>query len=502
VAQLRQLVMQETSFGLRWPSSAANNQELRWLERKLRLIKGMRIRSEGYRMRSWQPAPLAKDGVSRDIARAGGLTVFAGGSKRSVPTAGVVPFAKPTSSKGGPAGPLVYLPGDQEITPENAAGKVVIRDFPEASIPYVAFQLLGLWAGPDSTSRAGDYTRPWLSNRFHSDMMAGSAAGAAGIVFAADIPGEQLRGYFDPHSGTQYRVPAVWAGSGRAGQLKQLAAEGASARVTVKAKVGKGKTRNLIATLPGQSPQRMILNTNHDGYGWVQDNGVAGLIAVGRYYASLPMRCRTRTLVLAFGASHQSLATEGTDRYSERIDHEYDAGTVSFAFPIEHLGTREILPVPHPSGVGRLLRFTGRIEPWLWAVGPSTTMRDAVIASAQRRAIPEAAVLRGAAAPTATVPTICSFGGLGNLFHRRLVPTTAIISGPWSLWAPSFGRSALDFGVMRKQLLAVGDTILTLDGLPQADIAGDYTMLRAQRAAGAATCSKESWPLQAPGPGG
>jgi hypothetical protein len=39
----------------------------------------------------------------------------------------------------------------------------------------------------------------------------------------------------------------------------------------------------------------------------------------------------------------------------------------------------------------------------------------------------------------------------------------AVISGPWSLWAPSFGERAIDFARMRRQLLAVGDTLLMLD---------------------------------------
>ncbi len=55
--------------------------------------------------------------------------------------------------------------------------------------------------------------------------------------------------------------------------------------------------------------------------------------------------------------------------------------------------------------------------------------------------------------------------------------------------------------LLRGQLLAAGDTLLALDGLPQADIAGDYTNLREQRAQGAATCPNETYPQTAPGPG-
>lgn len=66
----------------------------------------------------------------------------------------------------------------------------------------------------------------------------------------------------------------------------------------------------------------------------------------------------------------------------------------------------------------------------------------------------------------------------------------AMISGPWSLWAPSFGERAIDFERMRRQLLAAGDAVLALDDLPREVIAGNYLGYRAARAAGAPTCSQ------------
>ena len=96
------------------------------------------------------------------------------------------------------------------------------------------------------------------------------------------------------------------------------------------------------------------------------------------------------------------------------------------------------------------------------------------------------AVLKGLGLPTpGQVPPVCSMGGLGNFFHPKLIPTLAMISGPWSLYAPSFRESAIDYGRMRSQLLAMGDSVLALDGLPREQIAGDYLGMREQRAQGA-----------------
>ena len=77
-----------------------------------------------------------------------------------------------------------------------------------------------------------------------------------------------------------------------------------------------------------------------------------------------------------------------------------------------------------------------------------------------------------------------------------------MISGPWSLYDPVFGRKAIDFGQMRSQVLAAGDAILALDGLPRAQIAGDYPALQAELDQGTKTaCPTETFPLFAPGPG-
>ena len=112
------------------------------------------------------------------------------------------------------------------------------------------------------------------------------------------------------------------------------------------------------------------------------------------------------------------------------------------------------------------------------------------------------AVLKGLGLPTpGQVPPVCSMGGLGGPFHRKLIPTLAMISGPWSLYAPSFRESAIDYGRMRSQLLAVGDSVLALDGLPRrADrrrLPGDARAA----GAGAPTCPAERYPQFAPGPG-
>ncbi|MFN8161725.1 MAG: hypothetical protein U0R52_11865 [Solirubrobacterales bacterium] len=495
-ARLHEMTARFNSFGPRNLASKAHNRAIGWLEHEARAI-GLRVHSEYFRPYTWLPRTHFRRGPGLDIGAAGGLSVTRPDrSKVEVPTAGAVHWSKPTPAKGGARGRLVYLPPEQAITPENAAGKVVIRDFQLGSLPFGAVgPLLGLYLTPDLAGYT-DYTRPYLSPNAHTDLMDASLAGAAGVIYAFDLPGRQVRGYYDPHVGTLYRVPAVFVGSAEAKRLKALAAAGSSARVTVRARVARRQTRNLIARLPGQSPEKIVLVANTDGNSWVQEDGVIGMLAFARYYAGLPLRCRPRTLELLFSSAHDGYRNDGTDPDHYPLDKKKTA----FAFAIEHLGTREILP----AGVGaaRHLAFTGVADPALFAAGDSGALREAAVAATKRRNLPRTAVLKGLGVPNPTqAPPICSMGGLGNAFHPRLVPTLAMISGPWSLYDPVFGARAIDFAQMRSQVLAAGDAILALDGLPRAQIAGEYPALQAALDAGTKTaCPREVFPQFAPGP--
>jgi hypothetical protein len=502
-AELRELVTQENGFGHRFLGSAAHDRTIEWIRDEIRSLDGFETRFGPYKIWSWLPRTKAKDRPGLDLARAGGLSVTApDGQETNLADAGAVRFSQPTGKKGS-AGELVYLPREVEITPQNSAGKVIVRDFPANSIPLAGLQVIGEYVTPDLANATGDYERPFLHSQ-HEELLAASRAGAAGVIFTFDLPRKQVAGYGDPHQGTLYKTPAVYAAGDTAAQLEALATRGASAaRVVVRAKVERQKTRNLIATLPGKGDERMAFFTNTDGQSWVQENGVSGLIAFARYYAELPLRCRPKTLEIAFTSAHDAVVVDGAGRYAARLDADYDEGGVAFAFAVEHLGTREIVPQPEPDGSGQRLVFTGQGEPFLFAAGDSTVLRQTAVAATQRRNLDRTAVLRGLGVPVpAQLPPICSMGGLGGFTHTHLVPTLAMISGPWSLYAPSFARSAIDFGRMRTQLLAVGDTALALDGLAREQIAGDYLTFRELRAQGGRTCPPpEDLPQFAPGPG-
>ena len=439
---LRELNATVAGFGLRATGSPAHQRLISWLERRTTRLPGMSVRSERFPIQRWQPGPgfLASGGV--------------------VPVAAAIPYSAP----GLRSGALVRLPAGMPITAANARGKVVLRDFPAVDRGYFAEPLL------------------------HRDMVDAGLAGAAGVVVAFPFPHEQVRGYWDPHLGTHYHVPGVFVGSEAAARLR----DGTRTSIGVLAGRAPAVTRSLIATLPGLSSERIVLDTNTDGVGWVQENGTVALLALAEHFAGLPLRCRPRTLEFVFATGHLHRPAEGSEFRARALDAEYDSGSVAFAFVLEHLGTREYLP---SAGA---LRPTGAAELSGWFAG-SPVLAQTAAAALAGRSVDRTFVLPGTDLPVPDrAPPQCSFGGIGTHFHSHLIPTMAMISGPWTLWAPSFGAAAVDHERMRRQVLAAGDAVLALGPVPREEIAGPYLNLRRARAGGAPTCSHELPPEWAP----
>jgi hypothetical protein len=190
-ADLRRLNATIAGFGLRTTGSFEHQLMIDWLERNVRRMPGIKTRFQTFDIRRWQP-------LTHDLSTSGLLTV----AGQEIRVAGVIPYTKPT---GGIDGELVHLPSGP-IT-ARARGKVVLRDFPAVDRGYTAEAAL------------------------NQDLIDAGLAGAAGLIIALDFPRSQVQGYYDPHTGTHYRVPGVFVGVDEAHQLKQLA--GAQARLTV-----------------------------------------------------------------------------------------------------------------------------------------------------------------------------------------------------------------------------------------------------------------------------
>src|SRR5262245_18762074 len=114
-----------------------------------------------------------------------------------------------------------------------------------------------------------------------ADLRNAAAAGAKGILFVKDLPKEQIKGLYEPYEGAGWGVPGLFLGADEGKRLTDATAAGAnpSARIMLNARYDKVTTPTLIATLPGVSPQRVVVDSHTDGTYAAEDNGPVAMVA-------------------------------------------------------------------------------------------------------------------------------------------------------------------------------------------------------------------------------
>lgn len=488
-ATLRKLNAQEWSYGPRPTGSPAQRKMVDWLERELRTIPGLRLGEQRFRIEGWEPQSTT-------------LRVRAGGVTQELAVAAPIPYTTPTSAAGVSA-PLVHIPADQPITAADAAGRIVVRDAPAGSVPLSVFMPgvlgFGIYDPGHTIDPAAPFSGDFINyNARVRDLRNAAAAGAAAVLFLKDLPTAQLRGHFEPYEGRSWGVPGAFLGADEAQQLTDaLAADpGASATFTELAKRPPTTTRTLLATLPGRSAQKLVIESHTDGTNAVEDNGPAAILAMARYLAGLPRACRPRTIEFAFPTGHfyQRIASPdrrhgGSGVLARQLDAAYDHGGVAGVIVLEHLGAREYAPVARSGAPGRELRLSGRSELSQVAVTDSTPLRQLVERQVRGHDLDRTVLLIGADAPDPKrAPVHCSFGGEGTPYNERLLPTVALISAPATLYDPAFGLEGIDFARMRAQTIAFTDVALGMGRMSAKAIAGKVLDDRRRRRAGAPGC--------------
>jgi hypothetical protein len=439
------------------------------------------------------------DVIQRQLETAWSLQVTgqgAGAVATTVADAGPVPYSLPVPN--GVTAPLVYLPTGTTISSADVAGKIVVRDAATGSIPIPVFGAVAYYVhDPDLTfSPTGNYERDWIGAGTRiADLDQAEAGNAAGLLFVHGLPRDQVQGQYAPYPGVQWTVPALYLGVDEGTALKNRLATGEqlTATLTTAATVEPAPTRSVVARLPGRSPERIVIQSHTDGMNAVWDNGPVAILAMARYFAALPMRCRPRTFEFVFTTAHLHLSHSGAERYAAQLDHEYDSGTVALVVALEHLGAREFQAVPRGGGLpGRTLAPTGRSELFATFTIESPVLVSNLIGQVVGHDLRRTFVLRGADAPQLGFPPHRSYGGEGGPYRQHLVPTVAAITGPWTLFNPAFGMDELiDFNLMHEQALAFADLVLAVDDVPRQVIAGADTAYREGRSV--TTGSNADW---------
>lgn len=450
VDELRAWYQRMADVGPRPTASRAHRRWLRWLEKQLRRVPGVDVRVDRY--------PL----VPRQLERSARLEVLdADGTRRTVPTAGPIPYARLTDRRGVDAA-LAYVPAESSITAA-VAGKIVVRELRTTGIFYAALQQAAtFWYDPGQTLAPDAlYEREHLSRQTLVDIEAAVAAGAAGLVMVQDFPRHQVAGQYQPYRGRVWPIPGVFLGADEGRPLIEQAKRGASPRVrlTVRGTSRRAPTANLVATLPGEGPEKIVVASHTDGMNPLWDNGPLAMLALVRHFAAVPIACRPRTLELAFTTAHLYLSEHGAVRYAERLVPACD--TVAAVVVLEHLGANEFVAVPRADGPGRILTPSGFPELTFLFATPTAALLDAATSAVTRHDLRRVAV----------VPFTAGIAnGEGKAYETRGFPTLAAIAGPWTLRSPAFGMETVDVEAMRRMTLAFRDVVVELQGTARASI--------------------------------
>jgi hypothetical protein len=488
VAALRSMSAFVAKLGARPTGSAAQQRYVDWIEQQLQQIDGVTISEKRFTIDRWSPTSAS-------------LALRVGATWKDLPVAAPIHYAHATA-KGGVTAPLVAIPDDEPITDANAKGRIVVRPAPAGSVPQSVFTLpLVTWSTYDphhTIDPKGTFVGDFLDYKARvADLAAAATAGAAGIVFVKDLPRAQVAGHVEPYEGVVSPTPGVWLGADEGKVLTDaLAAGGAPvARLTLDATVSPATTRSVFATIPGKSDARLVVDSHTDGTNAVEDNGPVAMIAMARYFAALPERCRPRTIELSFSTAHfyqrlvgPTIRNGGAEWLARKLDAEYDKGTVAGVLVLEHLGSREYESRRRAQGPGSELVRTPRRTIQQIFVTPSKALVSTVESVVKRHDLERTVIMKGAGAPGDTAPRHCNFGGEGTPFDQRLLPTIGVISAPQSLYDPAFGMEGVDVAYLRDQVVAFTELVLDVGRLSDAAIAGSVPAERARRAAGAPEC--------------
>ena len=501
-AALKQADSFVASLGVRPTGSATHAAYVNWIRQQLQGIPGVQITDINYQINRWSTS-----GAS--------LTMHAGGRDVALPIADAIPYSQPTAA-GGVTAPLVVVPDSQQITAANSNGKIVVREADAGSVPNADFLLpVVSWETYDpnhTIDPSGNFYGDFINYIPRvNDLRDAAAAGAKGLLFVKNLPRSQIIDHYEPYEGEDFPVPGVFLGADEGKQITDAisGSQDPTATITDNARFDNVTTPSIEAVIPGETPQRIVIDSHTDGTNAVEDDGPVAMVAMARYFSALPLACRPRTIQFAFSTAHfyqrlgsPAIRDGGAEQLAEQLDRDYDKGTVSSVLVLEHLGAKDYEQVPRTDGgPGVVLQPNGLRSIQFIGVTPSPSLVAAVDSVVRTYDMQRTILLQGADAPGNTVPMHCSFGGEGTPYENHLLPTIGVIAAPQFLYDPAFELDAVDFDVMHSELLGYTELVNRLMVMSQSDVSGSVDAERMQRAMGAPGCPQAiSAPPYGPAP--
>ena len=495
---------QLVGFGTRYTGSSGHAAYVDWLAGQLSAVPGLRMRTDRLTFSRW-------------LAREFALTVSdpaSVGRSGPVPLTYYYPYSGQTPP-GGVTGRLVDLglyplaSGYAEAFWAPARGGIaLIRAVPpEFSLDLAQTATGGYVPGQSSAQAAIDYAayaaalaNPIFQGIFEPvPLLDAKNAGVRGVVVAwTGLPDDEVVNQYNPFT-TAYPAasglpspgdpgcPAVWVGDSTGAELAELAAGGqASATLVLTADVTAGAaTETVWGRLKGSgnTGENIILNTHTDGPNAAEENGGLGVLALARHLAALPSRNHDMYFALVTGhfqlpqfsrtilnLAHPEVGSGAVSVWM--LDHPDIYQAAALGVTVEHLGATMWTDDPE---TGQYVPAGG--SEW----GATYTMQRNVLSLINAEKDAYLAAVRDVNAsgwpdyPVATVRpgTIPAYFGEGSSLYAAGLGTVSLCPSPTYLLQAGDARQPqlldldkLDQRLMYGQILALAQTISTLDALP------------------------------------
>jgi hypothetical protein len=499
---------QLVGFGTRYTGSGGHAAYVDWLAGQLSAVPGFRMQTDRLTFSRW---------LARDFALTVSVPASAGRSG-PVPLTYYYPYSGQTPP-GGVTGPLVdlgvYPAGNPVVSGYTEAfwspargGIALVRAVPPefsldlgqtATGGYVPGQISAL-AAVDYAAYAAALTNPIFQGIFEPvPLLDAKNAGVRGVVVAwTGLPDEEVVNQYNPFT-TSYPAasglpapgdpgcPAVWVGDSTGTELAELAAGGqASATLVLTADITAGAATETVwgwLEGSGDTGENIIINTHTDGPNATEENGGLGLVALARHLAALPSRNRDMYFALVTGhfqlpqfsrtilnLAHPEVGQGAVSTWM--LDHPDIYQAAVLGVTVEHLGATMWTDDP----------VTGQYVPaggseW----GATYTMQRDVLSlvNAEQDAYLAAVAAVNASGwpdyPVATVRpgAIPAYFGEGSSLYAAGLGTVSLCPSPTYLLQAGDAQQPqlldldkLDQRLMYGQILALAQTIGTLDALP------------------------------------
>jgi hypothetical protein len=374
-----------------------------------------------------------------------------GGSAPRIAVSSYYPYSGETPASGVSAD-LVHAGVIPNVKYDVVGGKIA---FVECPIEPRAFPFT-LWGAHDASARLPE---PFVSAITQLSAMGSlekfREAGAIGVVLGWMNASEDNANYqYIPFGRPLQHIPGLWVGRESALALRQLAAKGARATLTLEADVVPNTpTDTLLATLPGTSDEVVIVNTHTDGPNSTEENGGIGVLALAKYFAQLPRTSRRRTMVFLMATGHFAAEVPSADGVVQK--HPDLIKKTAVALTVEHLGAMEWRD-------DESLHYRATGKPVLsYAITPYKATSAAMVES-----------LQGSRDTNAVVVKPGPFFGEGGALNRAGIPTIGYIPLPEYLCAapPDGCLSRLNADLMHSQIEVFAKVLHKLDRMSAAQI--------------------------------